>query len=148
MSLGIRTKLTFLYTFLLGICLVFFGFFLYFTLSRSLLDNTDARIKTIAETISKTALRPSSALGIPKHFDLILERFFGIKTAGKFIQIMDGSGKVIYQSSSLEGFELPLSKETFRQQVISNKMQRQKVLNINHNIEIMDSRFRECYRTF
>lgn len=114
MNLGIRTKLTFLYTFLLGICLVFFGFFLYFTLSRSLLDNTDASIKTIAETISKTALRPSSALGIPKHFDLILERFFGVKTSGKFIQIMDGSGKIIYQSSSLEGFELPLSKETLR----------------------------------
>ena len=112
MSLGIRTKLTFLYTFLLGICLIFFGFFLYFTLSRSLLDNTDARIKTIAETISKTALKPSSALGIPKHFDIILERFFGIKTAGKFIQIMDGSGNTVYRSSSLEGFELPLSKET------------------------------------
>ena len=121
MNLGIRTKLTFLYTFLLGVCLVFFGFFLYFTLSRSLLDNTDARIKTIAETISKTALRPSSALGIPKHFDLILERFFGIKTSGKFIQIMDGSGKVIYQSSSLEGFELPLSKETF-QNAVEGKM--------------------------
>lgn len=112
MSFGIRTKLTFLYTFLLGVCLIFFGFFLYFTLSRSLLDNTDRRIRTVAETISKTALRPSSALGIPKHFDLILERFFGIKTSGKFIQIMDGSGKVIYQSSSLKGFELPLSKET------------------------------------
>jgi hypothetical protein len=81
MSLGIRTKLTFLYTILLGACLIFFGFFLYFTLSRSLLDSTDGRIRTIAETISRTAMRPSSALGIPKHFDLILERFFGIKTA-------------------------------------------------------------------
>ncbi len=112
-NLGIKAKLTLLYALLLGTELIFFGWFLYITLSKSLLDATDTRTKAVAQIISKTVLRPSSSLGLPQNFDQILEKFFGIRTAGKFIQIMDQSGRVGPKSSSLKGFKIPLSNEAF-----------------------------------
>ncbi|MFQ5899945.1 MAG: sensor histidine kinase [Thermodesulfobacteriota bacterium] len=121
MNLNIRAKLTLLYTLLLGTGLIIFGIFLYTTLSKSLLDTADSRIRTIAEIISKTALRPSSALGLPKDFSNILERFFGIKTSGKFIQILDNSGRIILKSASLGNADLPFSKEALHN-AIQRKM--------------------------
>ncbi len=113
MNLSIRVRLTLLYAILLGFGLIVFGWFLYFTLSRSLIDATDTKIKAVAEIISRTALSPSSALGLPDDFDYILDRFFGIKTSGKFIQIVDQTGKVGARSSSLKDFKIPLSSEAF-----------------------------------
>ncbi|MBI5809919.1 MAG: HAMP domain-containing protein, partial [Deltaproteobacteria bacterium] len=46
-------------------------------------------------------------------FDIILERFFGIRTAGNYIQVLDPYGAVVAKSSNLEGLSMPLLKETY-----------------------------------
>lgn len=113
MHLGIRAKLTLLYTSILGIGLVLFGWFLYFSLSKTLLYAVDGRIRAVAEIMIRTPIRSSKTFDLPHDFDLIFDRFFGIRTSGKFIQIIDPSGKVRWRSSSLKDLSIPFSRKAF-----------------------------------
>ena len=61
-----------------------------------------------------TVVRPKGQVLIPGNFDLILERYFGVRTSGTYIQVLDIHGKVVARSSNLKEVILPLSKETYK----------------------------------
>jgi heavy metal sensor kinase len=113
MALTIRTKLTFWYTTLLTISILAFGVIFSYTLSRIIIDGADKRITSVADILARGVLRPPRTLSLPEHFDLIFERFFGIKTAGNYIQVITPDGRIEAKSSTLEDFNLPLSKSAY-----------------------------------
>ena len=64
-----------------------------------------------------TVVRPKGQVLVPGNFDLILERYFGVRTSGTYIQVLDIHGKVVARSSNLKEVILPLSKETYKRAV-------------------------------
>jgi len=109
---SIRSKLTLWYVFILAIILAFFSSFLYLTLAKSLYSGVDQKIKSIAEVVANS-LAPTSKQTIFPNFDRTLERFLGLRSYGKFIQILDSSGNVGSHSKALEDFKLPLNKVAY-----------------------------------
>ncbi|MFQ5586121.1 MAG: sensor histidine kinase [Thermodesulfobacteriota bacterium] len=110
MSFTIRTKLTLWYTILLTISILAFGVIFSLTLSRIIISGVDTKITSVAEILATTVLRPPRTLTLPEHFDIIFEQFFGIKTAGNYIQVLKPNGTVEAKSSTLEGLFLPLTE--------------------------------------
>ncbi|MEE9543493.1 MAG: ATP-binding protein [Thermodesulfobacteriota bacterium] len=111
MRFSLRTRLTLWYTMLLGISLIVFGTTLYYSLFKVFTDNIDDQIESVSGMMVHAVIGPTGRLILPRNFDIILERFFGIKTTGNYIQILDHRGTVQGKSSSLEGFILPLSEK-------------------------------------
>lgn len=109
MTLSIRTKLTLWYTSLLGLSLLVSGILLYIIARQSMLAAADTKLLFLAETLARTSVKPETALVLPENFDILMERFFGIKTAGSYIQITDEFGKVIARSLALSRHRIPLS---------------------------------------
>ena len=116
MSLPIRAKLTIWYTTLLTASLITFGSVVYVVLSKSITSSIDMRLVSLAEIVSKAVFRPSAAQ-LPKDFDSMLEHFFGIKTAGNFIQVLDKYGKITFTSSTLGKNHIPLSSASYHHAV-------------------------------
>jgi len=58
-------------------------------------------------------MEPSGEILLPRDFDIILERFFGVRTASNYIQVLDPHGMIVAKSSNLKGFSLPLSRDTY-----------------------------------
>ncbi len=114
MNLTIRTKLTLWYTTLLTISILSFGLLFSYTLSKIIIENVDSRISSVADMMANSVFKPPLTLNLPEHFDLILERFFGIKTAGNYIQVLNSMGNIKVTSSTLEGTTLPLSEAAYR----------------------------------
>ena len=114
MSFSIRTRLTLWYVSILAVSLIVFGLVLYFLLFKVFTDNVDDQIESVSGMMVHTVIGPSGQLIIPRNFDITLERFFGIRTTGNFIQILDSRGRVAAKSSSLEGFILPLTEKAFQ----------------------------------
>ncbi len=114
MRLTLRTRLTFWYTMLLAISLLIFGMTLYYSLFKVFTDNIDEQIDAVSGMMVHAVIGPHGKLIVPRNFDIILERFFGIKTTGNYIQILNNKGAVKGKSSSLEGFILPLSDESYQ----------------------------------
>jgi signal transduction histidine kinase len=94
---------------LLAVSLIIFGTTLYYSLFKVFTDNIDEQIDSVSGMMVHAVVGPSGRLIVPRNFDIILERFFGIKTTGNYIQILNRKGAVKGKSSSLEGFILPLS---------------------------------------
>ncbi len=109
MRLTLRTRLTLWYTLLLAVSLIIFGTMLYYSLFKVFTDNIDEQINSVSGMMVHAVIGPSGKLILPRNFDIILERFFGIKTTGNYIQVLNKKGAVEGKSSSLEGFILPLS---------------------------------------
>ncbi len=109
MRFSLRTRLTLWYTMLLAVSLIIFGTTLYYSLFKVFTDNIDEQIDAVSGMMVHAVIGPSGRLILPRNFDIILERFFGIKTTGNYIQILNHKGAVKGKSSSLEGFILPLS---------------------------------------
>ncbi len=114
MRFSIRTRLTVWYTGLLAVSLLVFAVALYLSFAKIFTDKIDEQIESVSGMMVHTVIGPSGRLIVPRHFDVILERFFGIKTTGNYIQILTANGRVVAKSSSLEGFILPLSEEAHR----------------------------------
>ncbi|MBI5561585.1 MAG: HAMP domain-containing protein [Deltaproteobacteria bacterium] len=114
MAFSIRTRLTFWYVTLLTVSLMAFGSAFSYSLFRIFTDRMDNQISSVANMMVHTVIRPSGELFLPRDFDLILGRFFGIRTEGNYIQVLDPAGGVIAQSSTLEEHTLPISDETYR----------------------------------
>ncbi len=112
MSLPIRAKLTIWYTSLLAASLITFGSILYVALSKNITNSIDARLLSMADMVSKSVFKPGT-VALPKDFDIFLEHFFGIKTSGNFIQLMDKYGKIIFISSTLGKNHIPLSGQGY-----------------------------------
>ncbi len=114
MKISLRTRLTFWYTMLLAVSLIIFGTTLYYSLFKVFTDNIDEQIDAVSGMMVHAVIGPHGKLILPRNFDIILERFFGIKTTGNYIQILNNNGAVKGKSSSLEGFILPLSDEGYQ----------------------------------
>lgn len=114
MTFTIRTKLTLWYTSLLGLSLAASGIFLYISIERAMIAAADARLNFLAETMARAVIKPHAVLILPENFDVLMEKFFGLKTSGNYIQIMDEFGNVKSRSATLAGFHLPLSSNAFR----------------------------------
>lgn len=109
---SIRVRLTLWYVAILGIILCTFSGFLYLTLSRSLHQYMDAKIKSIAEFIASSYSSPYSKYGL--NLDRIIEEATGRRPTGKFIQVLDRKGRIGLKSGSLGRFQLPVSIEALR----------------------------------
>ena len=105
---SLRFKLTLWYVFILGILLISFSSFLYVTLSNSLYRDVDNKLRSLAELIAAESAFPSSKFGFGD-IDQALEASMNLKPIGKFIQVLDESGKIGRKSENLRNVQLPIS---------------------------------------
>ncbi len=105
---NIRFKLTLWYIVILGIILTSFSTFLYLTLSRSLYNGIDVKIKSIAEVIASSSTNPYSQYSFSS-LDRMLKDSFNLRPVTKFIQVLDESGRIGKKSDNLQNFQLPIS---------------------------------------
>ena len=105
---SLRFKLTLWYVFILGILLIAFSSFLYLTLSKSLYRDVDNKLKSLAEFIATESVSPLSKFGFG-NIDQTLETSMNLKPVGKFIQVLDESGRIGRKSDNLKHVQLPIS---------------------------------------
>lgn len=105
---SLRFKLTLWYVLILGILLISFSSFLYFTLSKSLRRDVDNKLRSLAELIASESSSPSSKFSFG-NIDQALETSMNLKPIGKFIQVLDGSGNIGRKSDNLKNVQLPIS---------------------------------------
>ncbi len=105
---SLRVKLTLWYVLILAIILIAFSSFLYFTLSKSLYRDVDRKLRSLAELIASESVMPLSKFGL-NNVDQALEGLMNLKPIGKFIQVLDESGKIGNKSENLKHIELPIT---------------------------------------
>jgi len=105
---SLRFKLTLWYVLILGILLISFSTFLYFTLSKSLYRDVDNKLKSLAELIASESSSPLSKFSFGT-IDQALEASMNLKPIGKFIQVLDVSGNIGGKSDNLRNVQLPIS---------------------------------------
>ncbi len=105
---SLRFKLTLWYVFILGILLISFSSFLYLTLSKSLYRDVDNKLRSLAELIASESDSPQSKFGFG-NIDRALESSMNLKPIGKFIQVLDESGRIGRKSDNLKNVQLPIS---------------------------------------
>jgi len=88
--------------------LISFSGFLYFTLSKSLYRDVDQKLKSLAEMIVSESTSPLSNFDFT-NMDKALETTLKLRPIGKFIQVMDESGRVGRKSDNLKNVQLPVS---------------------------------------
>jgi heavy metal sensor kinase len=115
MKLSIRTRLTLWYVTLLTVSLITFSMSFFYAFSKFLVDRIDGQINSVSGMMAHTIIQPPGVLRLPRNFDILLESFFGIRTRGIYIQVLDSDGSVVGRSSSLEDFSFPLSARAYSQ---------------------------------
>ncbi|MBS3907121.1 MAG: HAMP domain-containing protein [Syntrophaceae bacterium] len=110
---SLRFKLTLWYVLILGILLISFSSFLYLTLSRSLYRDVDHKLRSLAELIALESTSPLSKFGFG-NIDQTLEASMNLKPIGKFIQVLDESGRIGRTSENLKSVQLPISLNALR----------------------------------
>src|SRR3990172_884638 len=105
---SLRFKLTLWYVLILGVLLVSFSTFLYFTLSKSLYRDVDSKLRSLAELIVSESVSPLSKFNFGT-MDQTLEASMNLRPIGKFIQVLDESGRVGRKSDNLRDIQLPIS---------------------------------------
>ncbi len=110
---SLRFKLTLWYVLILGILLISFSSFLYLTLSRSLYRDVDHKLRSLAELIASESTSPLSKFGFG-NIDQALEASMNLKPIGKFIQVLDESGRIGRTSENLKSVQLPISLNALR----------------------------------
>ena len=105
---SLRFKLTLWYVLILGILLISFSSFLYFTLSKSLRRDVDDKLRSLAELIASESASPLSKFGFG-NMDQALESSLNLRPIGKFIQVLDESGNIGRKSDNLKNVQLPIS---------------------------------------
>lgn len=110
-NLPIRWRLTLWYSGILTLILAVFatGVFIYF--QNSLQASIDAKIRSIGDVLS-TAATESHNPNVFNNFERYLENVLGRKPKGKFIQIMDKSGKIGAKMDDIETGSLPTTFAT------------------------------------
>jgi len=106
--ISIRFKLTLWYVLILAILLISFSSFLYFTVSESLHRDVDNKLRALAELIASESSSPHSKFSFG-NIDQTLEISMNLKPVGKFIQVLDESGRVGRKSDNLKNVQLPIS---------------------------------------
>lgn len=110
---SLRFKLTLWYVLILAILLTTFSTLLYLTMSRSLYRDVDQKLRTLAELIASEAISPFSKFGFGP-IDQSLEASMDLKPIGKFIQVLDESGRIGRTSDNLKSVQLPISLHALR----------------------------------
>ena len=110
---SLRFKLTLWYVLILGVLLISFSTFLYFTLSKSLRRDVDNKLRSLAEFIASESSSPLSKFGFG-NIDQALETSMNLKPIGKFIQVLDESGNIGRKSDNLKNVQLPISLNTLK----------------------------------
>ncbi|MGQ9509995.1 MAG: sensor histidine kinase [Thermodesulfobacteriota bacterium] len=110
---SIRFKLTLWYVFILAILLIAFSTFLYITLSQSLHRDVDNKLRALAELIASESSSPLSKFGFG-NIDQALEAYMDLKPIGKFIQVLDESGKIGPRSENMKNIQLPIPLQTLK----------------------------------
>ncbi|MGB9629982.1 MAG: histidine kinase dimerization/phospho-acceptor domain-containing protein, partial [Thermodesulfobacteriota bacterium] len=105
---SLRFKLTLWYVLILGILLISFSSFLYFTLSKSLYRDVDNKLRSLAELIASESISPMSKFSFG-NIDQTLESSMNLRPIGKFIQVLDESGRIGRKSDNLRNGQLPIS---------------------------------------
>ncbi|HVN24595.1 MAG TPA: heavy metal sensor histidine kinase [Syntrophorhabdales bacterium] len=110
-NLPIRWRLSLLFGGILLLVLTAFGGGVYVYFKNSLQRSIDTKIRSIAEVISSsiTDTHDPTVFG---NFERYLENVLGRKPKGKFIQIMDRSGRIGAKMSDIETQTLPTSFST------------------------------------
>jgi heavy metal sensor kinase len=98
------------------IVILAFGILLYSTLARNLYRSADQKLLALAEVVAESSVRNFLRPGFTD-FARLLEEFFGMPTAGQFIQVLDPSGNVGSRSPNLERRRLPVSPNAFRRAI-------------------------------
>jgi heavy metal sensor kinase len=110
---SLRFKLTLWYVLILGVLMISFSTFLYFTLSRSLYRDVDNKLRSLAELIAAESTSPLFKFGLG-NIDQALEASMNLKPIGKFIQVLDESGRIGRTSENLKNVQLPISLNALR----------------------------------
>lgn len=110
-NLPIKWKLTLWYGGILSIILVVFACGVYIYFRNSLQKSIDTKIRSIGEVLS-SSITETHNTSIFGNFERYLENVLGRKPKGKFIQIMDSSGRIGAKMSDIEGETLPTSFST------------------------------------
>jgi heavy metal sensor kinase len=115
-NLPIRWRLSLLYGGILLLILTVSAGVVYVYFKDSLQRSIDAKIRSIAEVISSSATdaHDPSVFG---NFERYLENVLGRKPKGKFIQIMDKSGRIGAKMSDIETQALPASFSTLERAI-------------------------------
>ncbi len=113
---SLRFKLTLWYVLILGVLLISFSSFLYITLSRSLRRDVDDRLRSLAGLIASESGSPRSPFGFGD-VDEALQTTLSLRPMGKFIQVMDESGRIGQKSDNLKNIQLPVSFVALRNAV-------------------------------
>ncbi|MCX7857412.1 MAG: ATP-binding protein [Deltaproteobacteria bacterium] len=106
MDLPIKWKLALWYGSILALVLIVFSIWVYIYFRNSLEHSIDMKLKSIADVLSSSIV-DTNAPTIFGNFERYLENVFGRKPKGKFIQILDASGKIGAKMSDLETQTLP-----------------------------------------
>lgn len=111
LNLPIKWKLTLWYGGILALILIIFSSGVYIYFRNSLQISIDVKIKSIAEVLasSMTDTHNQSVFG---NFERYLENVLGRKPKGKFIQIIDASGKIGAKMNDIETETIPVSFNT------------------------------------
>jgi heavy metal sensor kinase len=104
---SLRFRLTLWYVLILGILLISFSTFLYFTLSNSLHRDVDNKLRSLAELVSSESSSPLSKFSFG-NIDQALETSMNLRPIGKFIQVLDESGNIGRKSENLKNVQLPI----------------------------------------
>ncbi len=110
---SLRFKLTLWYVLILAVLLIAFSSFLYLTLSNSLYRDVDNRLQALAGLIASEAASPLSKFALGD-MDQALQLTMNLKPVGKFIQVLDESGKIGQKSDNLRNVQLPISLSTLK----------------------------------
>lgn len=105
---SIRFSLTLWYAVTLAVILVLFSSFIYLVLRNQLNKDIDRELLTVAEAVASPTLEPFRRAG-PSVFDQVLEDFIGTRLTGKYVQVLDGAGRVGAYSKNMEELRIPLS---------------------------------------
>ena len=142
-NLPIKWRLTVWYGGVLSLILIIFasGIFIYF--KNSLQDSIDAKIRSIGEVLSSSMTEAHGA-SVFGNFERYLENVLGRKPKGKFIQIMDTSGRIGAKMSDIEGEALPTSfnalERAMRGEIVYETIERTKPRLRMVTIPIMDNK--------
>jgi heavy metal sensor kinase len=106
---SIKFKLTSWYVVILAVILSLFSLFLYLTLADSLYKGMDSKIKTMAEIIVSSARSPFAI-----DLDQLLTDRYGVRPFGRYVQLLDESGKIGGSSANVQDIKIPISVPTLK----------------------------------
>ena len=109
MTSSLRTRISLSHAALLSAVLLALAVAFYGALARSLYRDVDQKLLALARVVAESSVRNLLRPGY-NDFARLLEEFFGVPAAGRFIQVLDPSGRVGPRSRNLLLRRLPVPR--------------------------------------